>query len=205
MEQIIIIALIIVIVLILLDRKFSISIREKDNEPKATILPSIMGDTKQIERYSMTIDANDGQNDVPFTRENNFESETAEEEFENVKEAKILDEILVKNEEWQEDEDWKHQRSYVESGFAIGVTFQELSTAGQLLQEEMLEPDLEKQAVDIIQKIQGTELFDLLEHSLGDASKRITSLLNKSISNDDETISSKQSNSSDSFDIGEFI
>lgn len=205
MEQIIIIALIIVIVMILLNRKFSISIREKDNVTKRTNLPSIMGDTKPRERYSLPIDTNEGQNNVQFTEENNFESETTEEEFENVDTAKNLGEISVKNEDWQEDEDWKYQHSNVESGFATGVTFQELSTAGQLLQKETLEPDLEQQAVDIIQKIQGTELFDLLESSLGDASKRIASLLKESISNEDEIISSKRSNSSDSFDIGEFI
>ncbi|WP_312822731.1 hypothetical protein [Epilithonimonas sp.] len=205
MEQIIIIVLIIVIVMILLNRKFSISIREKDNVTKSTNLPSIMGDTKPRERHPLPIDTNEGQNNVPFTEENNFESETTEEELENVDTAKNLGEISVKNEDWQEDEDWKYQHSNVESGVATGVTFQELSTAGQLLQEETLEPDLEQQAVDIIQKIQGTELFDLLESSLGDASKRIASLLKESISNEDEIISSKRSNSSDSFDIGEFI
>jgi len=164
-----------------------------------------MGDTKPRERHPLPIDTNEGQNNVPFTEENNFESETTEEEFENVDTAKNLGEISVKNEDWQEDEDWKYQHSNVESGFATGVTFQELSTAGQLLQEETLEPDVETQAVDIIQKIQGTELFDLLESSLGDVSKRIASLLKESISNEDEIISSKRSNSSDSFDIGEFI
>lgn len=205
MEQIIIIALIIVIVMILLNRKFSISIREKDNVTKSTNLPSIMGDTKPRERHSLPFDTNEGQNNVPFTEENNFESETTEEEFEDVDTAKNLGEISVENEDWQEDENWKYQHSNVESGFATGVTFQELSTAGQLLQEETLGPDLEQQAVDIIQKIQGTELFDLLETSLGDASKRIASLLKESISNEDEIISSKRSNSSESFDIGEFI
>ncbi|MDR6920012.1 hypothetical protein [Chryseobacterium sp. 2987] len=205
MEQIIIIALIIVIVMILLNRKFSITIREKDNGAKTTNLPSIMGGTKQRERHSLPIDSNEGQNDIPFTEENNFESETEGEEFENVYTAKNLDEILVKNENWHEDEDWKYQHSNIESGFATGVTFQELSTAGQLLQQKMLEPDLEQQAVDIIQKIQGTELFDLLESSLGDASKRIGSLLKESISNEDEIFSSKRSNSTDSFDIGEFV
>jgi hypothetical protein len=87
---------------------------------------------------------------------------------------KVLDEILVKNNDWEdEEEDWLYQDdSKTESGFATGVTFQELSTAGQLLQQDVLEPDLEKQAVHIIQKIQEPS-FDLLENSLGDASKRV--------------------------------
>lgn len=80
-----------------------------------------------------------------------------------------------------------------------------MSTAGQLLQQDLLEPDLEQQAVNIIQKIQGTELFDLLENSLGDASKRVANLLRQNISNEDEDIYSKRKDGADGFDIGEFV
>ena len=80
-----------------------------------------------------------------------------------------------------------------------------MSTAGQLLQQDVLEPDLEKQAVHIIQKIQGTELFDLLENSLGDASKRVANLLSQNITNEDENISFKRKDDADGFDIGEFV
>ena len=113
----------------------------------------------------------------------------------------------VKNIDWEdEEEDWQyHDDSKIESGFATGVTFQELSTAGQLLQQDLLEPGLEQQAVNIIQKIQGTELFDLLKNSLGDASKRVANLLSRSISDGDERISLKRKDDAEGFDIGEFI
>lgn len=206
MEQIIIIGLLIIIILILSDRKFSIGIPKKDNSHIKTNLPSIMGGAKQKERQALPIRDNERQVESPSMTVNNFDSETNEELLDNEGLNKNIDDILVKNEDWElEEEDWKYRDSNVESGFATGVTFQELSTAGQLLQEEVLEPDLEQHAVDIIQKIQGTELFNLLEDSLGEASKRIASLLSESVSNGEGIISSNQSNSSDSFDIGEFV
>lgn len=206
MEQIIMIGLLIIIVLVLVDKKFSISIHRKDNVTNTKNLPSIMGDTKERERQPLPIDTNERQNESTLQAENNFESEIVEEEFENVDQAKNLNDILVKNDEWeQENEDWKYENSTIESGFATGVTFQELSTAGELLQQDVLKPDLEQQAVNIIQKIQGTELFDLLENSLGDASKRIASLLSANISNVNKAIPSKHNNSADGFDIGKFI
>ena len=205
MEHIIIIILLIIIVLILLDRKLSINIRGKDRMDTEKNLPSVMGKTKPIERQTLPTHTNGRQDQSFLKQENNFESETREEEVDPIDRHKNLDEILVKNEDWeQEEEDWKFD-STSESGFATGVTFQELSTVGQVLQREMLEPDLEQQAVDIIQKIEGTELFDLLERSLGDASKRIARLLRESISNNGQIHSSKRGDSSDSFDIGEFV
>ncbi|MBD3905392.1 hypothetical protein NAL32_12770 [Chryseobacterium sp. Ch-15] len=205
MEKIIIISLIIIVV-ILLDRKFSINISRKDNDIKTTKITSVIGDTKQIERQPLPIDANERQYEFPLPAKDNFESEIKEEELDDVGSFRDPSKILVKNEDLeQEDEDWKYEQSKVESGFATGVTFQELSIAGLLLQEEVLEPNLEQRAVNIIQKIQGTELFDLLENSLGDASKKIAILLSGSILNEDMILSSKRSNSSDDFDIGEFV
>ncbi|MBV8326708.1 hypothetical protein [Chryseobacterium sp.] len=205
MEQIIIIGLLIILVLVFVDKKNSISISGRDDIAKTKNLRSIMGDAKQIERQILPTDTNERQKQSTVMEEDNFEKETRE-EFDKFEQIKNLDDILGKNGNWeQQDEDWKYQDSTIESGFATGVTFQELSTAGQLLQQDLLEPDLAQQAVDIVQKIQGTELFDLLENSLGDASKRIADLLSASISKDDQIISSERSNSSDSFDIGEFV
>ncbi|MGV2451697.1 UNVERIFIED_CONTAM: hypothetical protein POZ17_14985 [Ralstonia mannitolilytica] len=206
MEQLIIIFLLIIIMLILLDRKFSVNVRERNSSDTNKSVPSIMGATKQREGQILPISAEDRQDESVLIAPDNFKSETKEEEFEPIGQRKNLNDILVKNDDWgQEDEDWKYEDSNIESGFATGVTFQELCTASQLLQQYVLEPDLEQQAADIIQRIQGTELFNLLENSLGDASKRIATLLTASIPDDDKIISFKQNNSSDSFDIGEFV
>ena len=206
MEQLIIIGLLLIIILILLDRKFSINVRRKQSSTPKKNLPSIMGDTKKIERHSVSIDATERQYESTLMTGDNFESETKEEEVDPMGQTKNINDILVRNDEWeQEDEDWKYEDSTIEGGFATGVTFQELSTAGQLLQQDMVEPVLKQQAVDIIQRIQGTELFDLLENSLGDASKRIAGLLSESISNDVEGISSSYKDGVEGFDIGEFV
>lgn len=207
MEQLIIIGLLLVIILLLWDRKFTDQHSKGKNAEAHLTVPSIMGETKKEERKPVPSDVDQGQSESIVLKANNFDSETKEEVFENTASKKELDEILVKNNDQEdEEEDWQHQDdSKIESGFATGVTFQELSTAGQLLQQDVLEPDLEKQAVTIIQKIQGTELFDLLENSLDDASKRVVALLSQSISNDDENISVKRKDAADGFDIEEFV
>ncbi|SHM23467.1 hypothetical protein SAMN05444360_109122 [Chryseobacterium carnipullorum] len=207
MEQFIIIGLLLIIILLLWDKKFTNQHpKEKSAEAHLTV-PSIMGKTKIEERKPMPFDIDERQGDSISPTADNFDSETKEEVFENTASKKELDEILVKNNDWEyEEEDWQYQDdSKIESGFATGVTFQELSTAGQLLQQDVLEPDLEQQAVTIIQKIQGTELFDLLENSLDGASKRIAVLLSQSISDEDEEISFKRKDNAEGFDIGEFV
>lgn len=207
MEQLIIIALLIIIILILWDRSFP---NLRQHEPKTETKlhpPSIMGGTKKQERRLEPIDSNKSQYDSALLKVHNFNSETKSEIFDNVHLKKNLDDCSVKNNNWEEEEEeWQYQNdSLVESGFATGVSFQELSTVGQLLQQKSLESALEQQAVTIIQKIEGTELFDLLENSLGDASKRIASLLSESISNDQESSSSNRQSDAEGFDIGEFV
>ncbi|MBV6880471.1 hypothetical protein NG800_013885 [Epilithonimonas ginsengisoli] len=207
MEQLIIIGLLLVIILLLWDRNFTNQHpKEKSAEAHLTV-PSIMGKTKTEGRKLQPSDADHSQNKSIVLKADNFDSETKEEVIENTTSKKELDEILVKNNDQEdEEEDWQYQDdSKVESGFATGVTFQELSTAGKLLQQDVLEPDLEQQAIHIIQKIHGTELFDLLENSLDDASKRVANLLSQSISNEDVGISFKRKNDADGFDIGEFV
>ncbi|TZF98381.1 hypothetical protein FW781_00150 (plasmid) [Chryseobacterium panacisoli] len=201
MEKIIIIGLLIAIILILLDRRFPVNVRAKDRGNTKKNSPSIMGDSKQTKRKGLPVEATESHLEFTSLAEDNFESETRNGKAEDVTENKNLDDILIMDNWGQEEEDWKYQDSNIESGFATGVTFQELSTAGQLLQRKMLEPDLEQQAVAIIQKIHGTELFDLLENSLGEASKRISNLLSQNV----EGISSSYKDGLEGFDIGEFV
>ncbi|KFF00711.1 hypothetical protein IX39_08810 [Chryseobacterium formosense] len=207
MEQLIIIALLLIIILLLWERKSTNHHPKENSTDTHQALPSVMGRTRLEERKLQPSDVDQGQGEPIVTKGNNFDRETKEEVIEKMASKKELDEILVKNNDQEdEEEDWRYQDDpKIESGFATGVTFQELSTAGQLLQHDVLEPDLEKQAVHIIQKIHGTELFDLLENSLDDASKRIADLLSKSISNEDDDISFKRKDDVEGFDIGEFV
>lgn len=207
MEQFIIIGLLLIIILLLWDKKFINKHPKQKSTEAQPAVPSVMGKAKIEERKPMPFDVDQGQEEFIAPTADNFGPETKEEVFENTASKKKIDEILVKNNDQEdEEEDWQYQDdSKIESGFATGVTFQELSTAGQLLQQDMLEADLEQQAVTIIQKIQGTELFDLLENSLGAASKRVANLLSQNIPNEDEDISFKRQDAAEGFDIGEFV
>lgn len=207
MEKIIIIGLLIIIVLLLLDKKLSIPHPQKKHIDKRFEVPSVMGETKKLDRPLMPYASEKRQEAFEIVNPDNFDSETKEEIFDRNDQKKNIEDILDKNNDWkEEEEDWQYQGfSETESGFATGVTFDELSTAGQMLQQDVLEPDLEQQAVNIIQKIHGTELFSLLENSLGEASQRVAALLGQNISNEDEEISFKHKDDVEGFDIGEFV
>ena len=205
--ELIITGLLIIIILLLLDKR---SLRNPATETKSETKsnPStIIGKIKQEERQALPSYADQRPFVTAEVRTDNFDSETKEKEIDQPSEKKSLEDILVKNDDWEEEEeDWRYgEFSEIESGFATGVTFQELSTVGQLLQQEVLQPASEQQAVDIIQKIKGTELFDLLENSLGDASNRVANLLSQIISNEHEFNSSKYKDDAEGFDIGEFV
>ncbi|WP_345990034.1 hypothetical protein AAEU33_20515 [Chryseobacterium sp. Chry.R1] len=170
-------------------------------------LPSIVGRIKEKKSQCLKFEANQRQSSVHSHQEDNFESETKKTSLESKYVKKDLHELLVKSEMlMEEEEDWRYEMKVIhESGFATGVTFQELNAAGQLLQEDELEPGLEEQSVDILQKIQGTELFSLLEKSLGTASERPTELLNRSYLNDKKPVSSNYDNGIEGFNIREFV
>ncbi|GGG62629.1 hypothetical protein [Epilithonimonas arachidiradicis] len=205
--ELIITGLLIIIILLLWDKR---SLKSPTSETKSETKsnPStIIGKIKQEERQALPSSSAQRQFVTAEVRTDNFDSETKEQEIDQPTDKKSLEDILVKSDDWEEEEeDWQYENfSEIESGFATGVTFQELSTVGQLLQEEFLEPALEQQAVNIIQKIQETELFSLLENSLEGATKRIADLLSQSISNADIKRSPNRKNESDGFDIGEFL
>ena len=107
----------------------------------------------------------------------------------------------------QEKKEWnRYGISGGDNSLAQGVTFEELSSVGMLLQKEKLEPSQKETAVAIVQKIQGTELFSLLESSMESASRKIAELLDGSLSFETDAGSSTlRKNDLKDFDIGEFI
>ena len=211
MEIVIVICLLIVIVLLLQD-KIVIHKRSKQEPPQKKVnpnLPDIMGQPKPVERLSLPNTANERQIEEPEINPANLDIEY--DENENVS-AQIpqeeLDEVFSNMPDLEEEEeDWnRYGISGGDDGFAQGVTFEELSSVGMLLQKEELEPAQKETAIAIVQKIQGTELFSLLENSMEDASRRIAELLDSTLSSETEASSStlRKSDLSD-FDIGEFV
>jgi len=77
---------------------------------------------------------------------------------------------------------------------------------GVLLQKEKLETDQKETTVAIVQRLQGTELFSLLENSIEGASRKIAELLDSTLSTETEAGSSNlRKNDFENFDIGEFV
>lgn len=207
MEQLVIIALLIIIVIILLEKRLSQEKTQEEKKQTQFNSPSIIGDTKKEERQLVPSCADQRQSENNKIEVPIFESETNRHGLGNNSPKKDLDQILVRSEVWEEEEeDWVDEMEIeVESGFATGVTFQELNTVSQFFQQDVLDPDVENEAAYIIQKIQGTELFNLLEKSLGEASRRVDHLLSKNYQNDETPISSYLHKGLDGFDIGEFV
>jgi len=211
MEIVIVICLLIVIALLLQD-KIVIKNRLRQESPQKKFnpnLPDIIGQPKPIERISAPNTANERQIEEPDINPANLEIEYDENENVSVQiPEEELDEVFRNMPDLEEEEEeWN---SYGISGgdnvFAQGVNFEELSSVGVLLQKEELEPAQKETAIAIVQKIQGTELFSLLENSVEDASRRIAELLDSRLSSETENSSStlRKSDLSD-FDIEEFV
>nr|WP_298006462.1 conjugal transfer protein TraD [uncultured Flavobacterium sp.] len=211
MEIVIVICLLIVIVLLLQD-KIIIKKRSKQKPPQKKVnpdLPDIMGQPKPIERLSVPNTANERQIEEPEVNPDNLDIEYDENENRSIQiPQEELDEVFSNQPDFEEEEEeWnRYGISSGDNGFAQGVTFEELSSVGMLLQKEKMEPSQKETAIAIVQKIQGTELFSLLENSMEGASQKIAELLDSTFSSKTETSSSSLRNKDlNDFDIGEFV
>ena len=211
MEIVIVICLLIVIVLLLQD-KIVIHKRSKQEPSQKTVnpnLPDIMGQPKPLERLSVPNTANERQIEEPEINPANLDIEYDENENVGIQIRKEeLDEVFRNMPDLEEEEEeWNRYGIFGgDNSLAQGVTFEELSSVGALLQKENLEQSQKETAVDIVQRLQGTELFNLLENSMEDASRKIAELLDSTLSSETEAGSStlRKSDLSD-FDIGEFV
>ena len=211
MEIVIVICLLIVIALLVQDKiviKKSSErkpIQEKSN-PK---LPDIMGQPRPKRSLSAPNNATESQVEELEINPDNFDIEYDENENVGIQiPQEELDEVFSNMPDFgEEEEEWnRYELSDGDNGFAQGVTFEELSSVGILLQKEKLEQSQKETAIAIVQKIQGTELFSLLENSMEGASRKIAELLDSSLSSETEADSSTwRKNDLEDFDIGEFV
>ena len=210
METVIVICLLIVIALLLEDK---IVIR-KGEEQKLTQeklnpnLPDIMGQPKPMRSLSVPKRATESQSKKRKHEMNNFDIEIDEVDVDIQIPQEELDEVFGSMPDFEEEEgEWnRYGISGGDNGFAQGVTFEELSSVGMLLQKEKLEPSQKETAVAIVQKIQGTELFSLLENSMESASRKIAELLDSGLSSETDAGSSTlRKNELEDFDIREFV
>ncbi|WP_432649082.1 conjugal transfer protein TraD [Flavobacterium tructae] len=172
-------------------------------------LPDIMGQPRPMRSLSVPNNANESQIEETAVDPNNFDIEYDENENVSVQiPQEELDEFFSNMPDFeQEEEEWnRYGISGADDGFAQGVTFEELSSVGMLLQKDKLEPSQQETAIALVQKIQGTELFSLLENSIESASRKIAELLDGSLSFEKDSSSSYLRNINlNEFDIGEYV
>jgi hypothetical protein len=211
MQIVIVICLLIVIVLLLQD-KIVIHKRTQRKPAQDKVnpnLPDIMGQPKPVRSLSVPNTTNESQNKEQEFDPANLDIEYDENEIVGIQvPQEELDEVFSTIPGFEDDEEeWdRYGISGSDNSLAQGVTYDELSAVGALLQKEKLEQPQKETAVAIVQRIQGTELFSLLENSMEGASQKIAELLDSTLSseNDDGSSALRKSNLGD-FDIGEFI
>ncbi|WP_291115937.1 conjugal transfer protein TraD [Empedobacter sp. UBA7248] len=209
MEIIIVLCLIIIIYLLLQDKIISKKQPRQHNIQKKVNqnLPDLMGQPKPVRSLSLSKVSNESQLEDKEINPANLDIEYDEIVGIQIPQEE-LDEVFSNMPDFEdEEEEWnRYGISSSDNGFAQGVTFEELSSVGMLLQKEKLEQSQKETAIAIVQKIQGTELFSLLENSMEGASQKIAELLDSSLSSKTETGSSTlRKNDLEDFDIGEFV
>lgn len=211
MENVIVICLLIVIALLVQD-KTVIKKRSGQQQPKQEKvnpnLPDIMGQPKPVRSLSVPNSANERQIEETEINPDNLDIEYDENENVGIQiPQEELDEVFSNMPDFeQEEEEWnRYGISAGDDSLAHGVTYDELSSVGVLLQKEKLEQAQKETAIAIVQKIQGTELFSLLENSIEGASRKIAMLLDSSLSQVDSGSSTLRKNDLGDFDIGEFV
>jgi|SRR5690625_785484 len=210
MEILILLCLLIIIFLLLTDKAVLRKQRKGANKEDKVIrhFPDIMGKAKPLRRRSMPKPGSEYQSEKDVEKVDNFKVEINEKEVDIQIPQEELEDVFGEMPDLEEEEEeWNRQgQSGGEDGLAQGVTFEELSTVGMLLQKEKWVPSQKKTAVAIVQKIDGTELFDLLESSMEGASQKIAQLLDHTLSIETEPGSSiLRKNDLEDFDIGEFL
>lgn len=209
MEIVIVICLFMVIILLVSEKIVIKKITYKKEEPASfeVDLPEIMGKPKPVKSHSQPNTANERQIQQPEVNPDNLDIEYDENEEVNIQiPQEELDDVFSNTPDWEEEEWSRYGFSSNDNGFAQGVTFEELSSVGMLLQKENLETAQKETAVDIVQRLQGTELFSLLESSMEGASRKIAELLDSTLSSEtDHSSSTLRKNDLGDFDIGEFV
>lgn len=212
MEKLIILCLVILVAILLYDRIISSNNADKiktfsDTNPE---LPDIMGQPKSLSTLTSQ-NTNDVKQSNDFNEVNpddlDIEYDQNETLYKQIPNGD-LDKVFNKKPDLIDEEEEFYQQALSEDHncFAQGVSFEELSEVNNLLQKDHLDQKEKQTTTDIVQRLQGTELFSLLENSIEGASQRIAKLLDNALSPKSSKIqSSSQNGSSDDFNIEEFI
>lgn len=198
LQIVILICLIVVIILLLVDKvKFIIAHQEKREVKKDTI-PDVIGKVLLAEKEKIPVWMANRKKLVEQlaagkVRQSNNASIKNEHEEEKILNAHITED---------DDDDAPPD----DDRFGQGVTLTELAKVGNLLQQDTLDTFQEQETADIIQKIQGTEFFSMMQDSIHGASQKIAKLLDKSLSQNPSLPSgSRKVDDIEGFNISDFI
>ena len=211
METIIVICLLIIIVLLVQDKIVvkKRSERTAKQEKVNPFLPDIMGQPKLINSQCLPNTANESQMVEQEINPDNLDIEYDENESVGIQiPQEELDEVFSNMPDLsEEEEEWnRYGISGGNNSLAQGVTYDELTTVTELLQKEYLDHPQKEKTIALVQKLQGTELFSLMESAVEGATKKIAELLDSTLTAETEAGSStlRKINFED-FDIGKFI
>lgn len=153
------------------------------NEDPLAGLPNIIGRPKDASNYSSPSFTAQSKMESTLSTTDNFgkRNEGTPKVYEIPQEGPEVAEKTLPDWMVEEEEMGRYSTYGTEDGFATGVTFDELATVGKLLERQELKLSEEKIAADIVSKIDGTELLELLESKIGDTSKRIATLLDNQL------------------------
>lgn len=207
METIIFICLLIVIALLLHDKlqSKSKSHQNRQEEDYPVNDYDLMGKSKSKDRNSAPIESTESHRQEHTDSKPKFEKEIRDKDFKEQNLQEESDEFMEEVSDWEIEQESRYLASNFNNGSDTGVTFEELSAAGMLLQQEELEASEKEKAVQLISKIEGTELFDLLQESIGGATEKISKLMDSINSKVKSGSSTMQNKNVDDFNINEFI
>ncbi|AWH86279.1 conjugal transfer protein TraD [Flavobacterium album] len=179
-EYIMMLGLLVIIALLLHERHTAGARNAKGDEGEAPELPDIMGKTKS-QRHAAQMDDTPGQPGKGDREADNFTSE----QYGNPVEGESLQEGperargTIPDLEEEEEELMAYGLQGSAGGFATGVTFEELSAAGMAIAGQGPAASF-TEAEATVRKIDGTDLLTLLENALGDSSRKLAILLDRS-------------------------
>ncbi|MCW4470212.1 conjugal transfer protein TraD [Flavobacterium sp. MFBS3-15] len=152
------------------------------NEDPLAGLPDIIGRPKNASNYSSPSTAQSKREGTLSTTDNFDKRNERRPKVYKIpqEEPEVAEKILP---DWmEEEEEMERSAAYgTEEGFAMGVTFDELASLEWLLERDAAVPSDREDAISIISKIDGTELLNLLESKVGEASRKIATLLDSHI------------------------
>lgn len=205
MEALIFICLLIIIILLLQDR-FSFRKKDKDVKIEHSVksTSSFIGKPKSSARRLELETTNQKLNVELDTDETKPQHEIHIHKKDIQIPTKNLEEIFASPTNLEEEEEaWSSEQIFDDNELASGVTFEELGEVEEFLKNEKTDIEHGEKAVEILKKIQGTELFSLFENSFKESSEKISTLLESTLllrKNSDST-----QNDVNDFDIEAFV